>query len=57
MAKLVRNTWRYTHRDGNRILKYGITNDPERRERENRNAGVQGQMRIEGPAVSRQSAR
>lgn len=54
MAK--RDTFTYTMRSGNRINKFGVTNNPGRRERENRNAGVPGQMRIEGSARTRRSA-
>ncbi len=51
-----RDTVRYTVRTGNRIEKFGITNDPDRRATENINAGVPGTMRQEGPRVTRQSA-
>lgn len=52
-----RNTTRYTMRGkGNRINKFGITNNPTRREGENRSAGNGRTMRAEGPKVTRQSA-
>ena len=52
-----RNTRRYTMRTGNRIQKFGITSQtPEQRESQNRNDGTPGKMRIEGPAVTRDSA-
>ncbi len=55
MAK--RTTTRYTMRGaGNRIVKFGITNDPSRRESENKSAGNGTSMRVEGPKVSRDSA-
>ena len=54
MAK--RDTARYTQRAGNRIEKFGITNDPARRAPENTNEGVPGVMRQEGPLVTRKSA-
>ena len=52
-----RNTYRYTMREGNRIIKYGITKDPDRREIENLRDGSGDKMRIEGSRVSEQSAR
>ena len=52
----IRNTVRYTMRNGNRIVKFGITTDPERRESENVADGLGTSMRIEGPRVTRQSA-
>lgn len=51
-----RDTYRYTIRDGNRIVKYGVTNDPERRFGEILRNGINGDMRIEGPRVTRNSA-
>ena len=51
-----RRTFRYTMRSGGRVQKYGVTNNPTRRASENRRAGVRGQMRIEGPPVTRRSA-
>ncbi|MBA7557954.1 hypothetical protein ES705_50738 [subsurface metagenome] len=51
-----RDTVRYTMRTGNRIEKFGITDDPDRRAAENADAGVPGEMRIEGPRVTRESA-
>ena len=54
MAK--RDTFLYTMRSGNTIQKFGITNNPERRERENHSAGVPGVMRLEGSARTRRSA-
>lgn len=52
-----RNTRRYTMRTGNAIEKYGITDQtPAERESQNRNDGVPGKIRIEGPAVTRESA-
>ena len=47
MAK--RDTTRYTMRDGNRIIKFGVTDDPQRRESENIGAGLGDTMWIEGP--------
>ena len=54
MAK--RDTTRYTMRDGNRIIKFGVTDDPDRRESENIGAGLGDTMWIEGPRVTRESA-
>ena len=55
MAKRI--TTRYTMRgSGNRIIKFGITDNPPRRASENKSAGKGKSMRVEGPKVSRQSA-
>ena len=43
-------------RDGNQIVKFGVTTRPEAREAENQAAGLGDNMRIEGPAVTEQSA-
>ena len=52
-----RDTARYTIRDSRgRIQKFGITNRPARRARENARDGVKGKMRIEGPRVTRDYA-
>ena len=51
-----RLTTRYTMREGNRIVKYGITDNPQRREGENLRAGLGAKMRKEGSNVSRESA-
>ena len=51
-----RDTYRYTLRDGNRIVYRGITGDPDRRAAEHKTAGKPGKMRIEGPRVSRETA-
>ena len=50
-----RLTIRYTMRIGNRIIKYGITDNPNRREGENRRAGLGKVLRREGPIVTRRS--
>ena len=55
MAK--RNYTRYTMRDGNEIVKYGITTDPERREGENVRAGLGDTLRTEGSKVTEGTAR
>ena len=52
-----RKTSRYTMRDGNKIIKFGITEDPQRREAENVRAGLGKKMRVEGPVVTEESAR
>ncbi len=52
-----RDTYRYTMRDGNKIIKFGITDNPERREAENRAAGLGDTLRIEGPRVKNETAR
>jgi hypothetical protein len=44
MAK--RDTYRYTMREGNKIIKFGITNRPEQREAENKAAGLDNTMRV-----------
>lgn len=55
MAK--RDTTVYTMRGKyGRIQKYGVTNDPIRREAENRRDGVRGALRPEGPKRTRESA-
>lgn len=51
-----RDTVRYTMRTGNRIEKFGITGDPDTRAAANAADGVPGEMRIEGPRVTRESA-
>ena len=52
-----RSITRYTMRGkGGRINKFGITSNPARREGENRRAGNDKTMRIEGPKVTKQSA-
>ena len=51
-----RDSHRYTLRDGNKISYFGITMDPKRREAEHQRSGKTGKMRVEGPAVSRESA-
>lgn len=56
MARQPRDTYRYTRREGNRIVYVGVTNDPDRRDSEHRQDGTPGKMRIEGPAVTRDSA-
>ena len=56
MAK--RDTYRYTLRSPKgKILYRGITNDPERRAAEHKNDGKPGTLRVEGPVVSRETAR
>ena len=57
MPNQPRDTYRYTLRVGNQIVYRGITNDPERRAAEHKANGQPGKMRIEGPAVTRDSAR
>ncbi len=44
-------------REGNKIIKYGITNDPERREAENIRDRLGDTLRKEGPVVSEDTAR
>ena len=46
----------YTLREGNKVTYIGITNDPDRRASEHRSDGKEGDMRIEGPPMSRESA-
>ena len=51
-----RNTRRYTLRVGNKVSYVGITNNPARRASEHRRDGKRGQMRVEGPPVTREGA-
>ena len=52
-----RDTYRYTLRSpSGKILYRGITNDPSRRAAEHKNEGRSGQMHVEGPVVSRETA-
>ena len=51
-----RDTYRYTLRNDGKILYHGITNDPERRAAEHKRDGKPGEMHIEGPRVTRDSA-
>ena len=55
MAK-TRDTTRYTLRNGQKIVYIGITNSPERREGEHQQEKNFGQMRKEGPKVSKETA-
>ena len=53
-----RNTARYTMRTGNRVKKFGITDNPTRRASENnQRRATSGALRKEGPLVTRSSAR
>ena len=52
----IRNTVRYTMRNRNRIVKFGVTGDPKRRESENIANGLGTSMRIEGPRVTEKTA-
>ncbi len=51
-----RDTTRYTLRNGQKIVYIGVTNKPERREGEHEQDKNFGQMRKEGPKVSKESA-
>ena len=51
-----RDTYRYTLRQGNKIVYRGITSDPERRASEHKSNGQPGKMHIEGPRVTRERA-
>lgn len=52
-----RDTYRYTLRQGNKIVYVGITNDPGQREARHRADGKRfSSMRVEGPRVTRNSA-
>ena len=52
-----RDTYRYTLRKGGRIVQYGITNDPERREQEHRGDGKRfDRLQKEGPRVIQETA-
>ena len=57
MMERRRLTTRYTMREGNRIIKYGITDNPNSREGQNRRAGLGDKLRREGPIVTRKSAK
>lgn len=57
MANTKRDTIRYTMRDGNKIVKFGVTDRLEQRERENQaELGSDLKLRKEGPKVTRDSA-
>ena len=52
-----RNFVRYTVRTGNRVQKFGVTSqDLGARGSQNRNSGVPGKTRKEGPSVTRDTA-
>ena len=51
-----RNVYRYTLRQGNKILYVGQTTSPRRRAGEHRRSGKPGKMRLEGPRVNLDSA-
>ena len=51
-----RDTYRYHMKQGKRIVHRGITNDPERREREHQQEHPGSKMRMIGPRISRDSA-
>ena len=52
-----RDTIVYSMRDSRgRVQKYGVTNSPARRERENRGEGVRGTLRPESRRMTRKSA-
>lgn len=57
MGKKNRDIYKYKLMEGNKILDIGITNDPERREREHSNAGHKGRMKIFGIVVTEESAK
>ncbi len=56
MANRPRDTYRYTIREGNRIRYIGITDNPKRRAAEHTLKDIPGDMRVEGPRVSRETA-
>jgi predicted GIY-YIG superfamily endonuclease len=51
-----RDTYRYILKDGNTIEYIGITNDPDRREKEHAKDKCFSKMEIVGPIVSRDTA-
>ena len=51
-----RNTYNYTFRVGRKVSHRGITNNPERREREHQIARPGGKLTVEGRAKTRASA-
>lgn len=54
---MTRNTYKYELLDGNTVVYVGITNDPERREREHRSEGKKfTRMRIVGKVSTEVSA-
>ena len=56
--KAKRDTYRYELKQGRKILQYGITDDPERREKEHRAKGKRfSHTLIVGPRVTEDSAR
>ena len=54
MAK--RDTYNYTLRDGRKVVHRGITNDPERREREHQQELPNAKLTAEGRAKTREVA-
>lgn len=51
-----RDTYNYTYRVGRKVSHRGITNDPERREREHRSKRPGGKLTVEGRAKTRAGA-
>ena len=52
-----RNHYRYKLWDKGKIVQYGITKDPERREAEHKNEGKQfSTFGVKGPTVTKESA-
>lgn len=52
-----RNKWLYELKDGNEIVQYGLTNDPDRRAIEHANSGKRfTHINVISPAVTRESA-
>ncbi len=52
-----RNYYRYRLVDGHKVVQYGITNDPERREEEHHDEGKRfSRLNTVGPAVTKDTA-
>ncbi len=54
---MARNTYKYHFKKGNKIIHTGITNDPDRREREHKQTfGSSGHIKKVGRATTRDAA-
>lgn len=51
-----RDTYNYTYRVGRKVSHRGITNNPERREKEHQQNRPGGRMTVDGRAKTRQGA-
>ena len=53
---MTRDTYNYTYRVGRKVSHRGVTNDPERREREHQRARPGGKLTVNGRAKTRAGA-